>query len=357
MRFASIVRESEGSKNQQVLGVFEKGKGGQMRRTIIAGLVVILMGSVVGGGNPIQAADRYPVKPITIILPYEVGADADVLARPVMQKASAILGKPVVIVNKPGGGQTIGLREIYGAKPDGYTIGLGNISIVLAKMQGLLPYDYRDFTSLCLLNTSSAVILASAKTKRPFTSFPEALSFAKANPGEVTLLTSATGGPLWLTGVLLQEVTKLKFNMIPQEGSAGFIVSQLAGGHADLGVTFFPSAKAQIEAGTVRCIAVAGNERYPGKYNNIPTLKEMGIDISVYSFSSIIGPPKMPKEIVEKLVKTFETVYKDPEIQNHIVARNSFVRFLPPKEFIDFLNKERSTYHPVLERAGVLKEK
>jgi len=117
------------------------------------------------------------------------------------------------------------------------------------------------------------------------------------------MLTSATGEPLWLTGVILQESAKLKFNMIPQEGSAGFVVSQLAGGHADIAVAFFPSAKAQIEAGTVRCIAVAGNERYPGKYRDIPLLKEMGYKISVYSFTSAIGPPKMPNEIVAKLVK------------------------------------------------------
>jgi tripartite-type tricarboxylate transporter receptor subunit TctC len=326
-----------------------------MKKAIIAGLIVIWV-SVYGGGNQINAAEKYPAKPITIILPYEVGADADVLARPKMQKASAILGKPVVIVNKPGGGQTIGMREIYNAKPDGYTIGLANISVVLAKMQGLLPYDYRDFTCICLCNTSSAVILASAKTKRPFKSVEEVVPFAKANPGEVSLLTSATGGPLWLTGVLLEENTNLKFNMIPQEGSAGFIVSQLAGGHGDLGVTFFPSAKAQVEAGTIRCIAIAGNERYPGKYNHIPLLKEIGYNIAVYSFSSIIGPPKMPKDVVDKLVKTFETVMKDPEVQDHIIARNSFVRFLPPEQFIDFLNKERTIYRPVLERAGILKE-
>ena len=328
-----------------------------MGRVIIAGLVVIFWGSVGSGENESKAADRYPAKPITFIIPMEVGADADIISRPQMQKASAILGKPVVIVNKPGGGQTIGMREIYGAKPDGYTIGFGNVSIILAKMVGLFPYDYRDFTSICLMHTSSSVIVASTKTKRPFGTFPEVVSFARANPGEVTMLTSATGGPLWLTGVLLQENTRLQFNMIPQEGSAGYVVSQLAGGHADIGITFFPSAKAQIEAGLARCLAVAGNERIPGKYNNIPTLKEIGYDVSVYSFGSIIGPPKMPKEIVEKLIKTFETVMKDPEIQNFCVARNFIPNFLPHAAFMDFCNNERALFRPVLERAGLLKEK
>ena len=328
-----------------------------MRGIIIPGLVAIFLVIGIAAGNQIQAAAKYPVKPITMIIPMEVGSDADIIARPQMEKASAILGKPVVVVNKPGGGQTIGLREVFGAKPDGYTIGNGNLSIVLAKMQGLLPYDYHDFTCISLCATSSTIILASTKTKRPFKNFEEVVSFAKANPGEVSLVTSATGGPMWLTGVLLQEKTKLKFNMIPQEGSAGFVVSQLAGGHADIGVTFFPSAKPQIEAGTARCIAVAGNERIPGKYNNIPTLKEIGYDVSVYSFASVIGPPKMPEEIVEKLVKAFEIVMKDPEIQDHCAARNYLVNYLPREQFIDFLNTERAIYRPVLERAGILKEK
>jgi len=328
-----------------------------MRKSIITGLVVIFLGSMVGAEKEVKAAERYPVKPITFIIPMEVGADADIISRPQMQKASAILGKPIVIVNKPGGGQTIGMREIYAAKPDGYTIGFGNVSIILAKMVGLFPYDYQNLTSICLMHTSSSVVVASTKTKRPFETFPEVVSFARANPGEVTMLTSATGGPLWLTGVLLQENTKARFNMIPQEGSAGFIVSQLAGGHADIGITFFPSAKAQIEAGMARCLAVAGNERIPGKYSHIPLLKEIGYNVSVYSFGSVIGPPKMPEEIVAKLVKTFETVMKDPEIQNHCIARNFIPHFLPREAFIDFCNSQRALFRPVLERAGLLKEK
>jgi tripartite-type tricarboxylate transporter receptor subunit TctC len=328
-----------------------------MKRILIAGLFVAFLVSVMSGGKEIQAADKYPVKPITIIFPYEVGADGDVVGRPMMQKASAILGKPIVIVNKPGGGQTIGFREIYGAKPDGYTIGLGNISLITAKMQGLLPYDHHDFTPVCLLNVVSATVLASTKTKRPFKTFPEVVSFAKANPGEVVMLTSARGGGLWITAVLIQENTKLQFNMIPQEGSAGFIVSQLAGGHADIGISFFASAKAQIESGSIRCIAVAGNDRLPGKYHDIPTLKEVGYDVSLYSFSAVIGPPRIPKEIVETLAKTFEIVAKDPEIQKHVSERNYISKFLPPDPFIDFCDKERSLYRPVLEKAGILKEK
>jgi len=327
-----------------------------MKKVIIVFLIISL--SVLAGWD-IRVSDgaEYPVKPITAIFPYETGADADVLGRPIMQKVSAILGKPIIIVNKPGGGQTIGIREVYSAKPDGYTIGWINVSLITAKLQGLLPFDFHDVTPIGLCYTTSAVIIASTKTQRPFKTFEEAYSFAKEHPGEVSLLTSAKGGPLWLGGILLQDRTKLEFNIIPQEGSAGFIVSQLAGGHGDLGVTFFASAKAQIEAGAIRCLSIAGNERYPGKYGDIRMLKEIGYDMSIYSFSAVAAPRNLPKEITEKLINAFDAVMKDPEIIRLVESRNAFVDFRPGAKFTEFCQQQSDQYIPLLKEGGALKKK
>jgi len=327
-----------------------------MKKMIVVFLIISLSVLAEWDSRSSEAAE-YPVKPITVIVPMETGSDADVMGRPIFQRVSAILGKPLVVANKPGGGQTIGMREIYSAKPDGYTIGLANISLVTAKMQGLLSFDHRDVTSIGLMHRSSAVIIASSKSNRPFKTYEEAASFAKEHPGEVSLLTSAKGGPLWLGGVLLQKKTNLKFNIIPQEGSAGFIVSQLAGGHGDLGVTFFASAKAQIDAGTIRCLAVMGNEHYPGKFSDIRLMREIGNDITMYSFSAIIGPPKLPKEITNKLISAFGTAMKEPEIVNFITFRNTFVDFRPGAQFVEFCQEQRDTFLPLLKEAGALKEK
>ena len=313
--------------------------------------------SVVNQGTWVEAADPFPVKPISIIIPMEAGASADIIFRPLMEKASALLGKPILVVNKPGAGHTIGYREVYRAKPDGYTIGMASGSIITAKLQGLLPYDHRDFTHLCTVTYVYPMIVASMKTQRPFKTIEEAFSFAKSHPGEVSMATSQLGGPLWNAAMVIQEGTGLQFNIVPQEGSAGLIVIQAAGGHTDLGIVFPAAAKGQIEAGNIRFLAAAGPERYPGRYNTIPTIKEIGYDVSYYSFSSIIGPPKMPKEIKDKLIKAFETAKRDPEFEKHVLAQNSLPWHLPPDLFINSCDKERETFRRVLAKAGLLKEK
>jgi tripartite-type tricarboxylate transporter receptor subunit TctC len=131
----------------------------------------------------LDAAEKFPVKPIEFIVPLEAGSDGDVIARPVMQKVSQILGHPVMIVNKPGAGSSIGYREVHRSKPDGYTIGWGSATLISNKLQGISPLDYHDFTMLGTFATYFPVIVASTSTKRPFKTIQEVISFAKAHPG------------------------------------------------------------------------------------------------------------------------------------------------------------------------------
>ena len=334
-------------------------KGGKkMKRILAAFSVPLLLAAFSAIGSGAQAAENYPQKPITCIIPQEAGSDGDINNRKLMEKASAILGKPIVLVNKPGAGQIIGNRELYRAKPDGYTIGTGSAAIIVAKLQGLFPYNYRDFTLISFTYHALPIVLASTKSKHPFKSLEEVVSFAKANPGEVSVATTAVGGPYWLAALIVQEGLKVKFNIIPQEGSGGMVISQVAGGHTDLGISSFAAAKSQIEAGNIRFLAVAGPQRYPGKYNQVKTLKEMGYeDASMSSFVSVMGPPKMPKDIVDKLVKTFEQANADPGVKNFILARNMIPDFMPPDKFFQFCEQQEKVYRAVLQKVGKLKEK
>lgn len=188
----------------------------------------------------VEAAEQYPAKPITVIFPMEAGSDGDINMRPIVQKASEIIGKPMIVVNKPGGGQTLGYRETHAAKPDGYTIGMSATSIATTRLLGLLPYDHHGFTPICLADTGHPIVFASAKTRRPFKTVEEVITFAKANPGEVSMATTAVGGMFWVTAMVLQETFGVKFNIIPQEGSGGLVVTQVAGGHQDLGLQLYP---------------------------------------------------------------------------------------------------------------------
>lgn len=321
---------------------------------ILGAFMVVIMAS---GVNRVGAADVYPSKPVIFIVPNEAGASADLLARPLMQKVSAILGQPVVVVNKPGGGSTIGYRELHGSKPDGYTIGQASGTIVTNKLQGLMPYDYHDFTMLGVYLNWLPAVLASTKTKRPFTTFSEVITHAKANPGEISVATGSVGQLWWVASVALEEYSGLKFNMIPQVSSSAATALQVAGGHTDLGITDLGSTKSQIAGGLVRPLAIFGAQRLPGEFSNLPTLKEFGYDVVITSTHIVMGPPKMPKDITDKLVKAVETAAKDPDYLKFISQYYAAPFYLTPEQAIPWFDGQRKVMRDVMGKAGILKEK
>lgn len=323
-----------------------------MRRSCVP----ILLGVMIFG-NVAWAAERFPVKPITYIVAAEAGSDADVLVRPLCQRVSAILGQPVMVVNKPGGGHTIAYREIHDAKPDGYTIGGGYVTITANKLQGLLPYDHEAFTVLGAFATYIPSIFGSAKTQRPFKTMEEVIKFAKAHPGEVSIATSGVGQSWWIGTMAFVAGTDLKFNIIPQPGAGAFAIAQVAGGHVDLGIMALGSARPQVEAGNVRILAMFGDRRAPAPYDNVPTLKDLGYNISWESPQTLLGPPKMPKDVIDKLAKTFEKVANEPEFQKVVTDSNAYPLVLTPEKTVQFLNEQRKVCRTVMDKAGILKEK
>ena len=325
-----------------------------MRRVSIIVLAFLL---VLGIILPAWAAERYPVKPINFIVPLEAGADGDLVARPLVEKASPVLGQPVVVVNKPGAGSTMGYYQTHDAKPDGYTIGLGTVTLVTSKLQGLFPYDYNDFSLMATFYRWPPIIVASTRSKRPFKTMGEVLSYAKSHPGEVSVATAGVGQSQWIAAMAFIESTGLKFNAIPQEGAGGITVAQVAGGHTDLAVLGVGSAKSQIEAGNLLPIAVLGTKRLPGNLSQVPTMKEAGYDVSWESFGVVIGPPKIPKDIFDKLAQAFEVAAKDPGYIKYLESRSANEFYLPPDHIVKFCDSYQKLVRDIMGKAGLLKEK
>ncbi len=326
-----------------------------MKRTVGVILIVLLVGTL-GLQTTVFAAERYPVKPITFIIPIGPGSDIELVMRPWLQKASEKLGKPIVIVHKPGAGHTIGYREIYGAKPDGYTIGSMIGSMLSLKLQGLFPFDYHDYTIINTVANMYPVVVASKKNKHPFTSMEEVLTYAKSHPGEISIASTSVGSTWWVATMYFQEKTGLKFNVIPQEEGAGQAVTQVAGGHADLGICGLTVAKSQIDAGNLRLLGVLSNHRIREPYQHAPTLKELGQDIVFLGTSAVIGPPKMPKEIVDKLAETLKASL-DPDIQKHFLINDQPINFMRSEEALKKFDEEREIIRSVMSKAGLLKTK
>ena len=320
-------------------------------------MVVVSMFVVGFSGSRAEAAEKYPVKPVICIVPNEAGGDADTLARPLMLRVSKILGQPVVIVNKPGAASSLGYREHHGSKPDGYTIGTATATIITNKLQGIMPYDYNDYTILCTYATYVPFIFASTKTKRPFKTIEELLSFAKGNPEEVSVACGSKGLSWWQATMAFQQACGIKFNVLPQPGGGGISVVQAAGGHADIAVIALGAGRSQLEAGNVKALALFARDRFPGKYSYVPTLKEAGCDVTWYSTQVVMAPRNLPKDITEKLVKAFEEAANEPDYLKVVAGLYALPFYLAPQKALNFLNEQRVIIRGIMEKSGTLKEK
>ena len=164
------------------------------------------------------------------------------------------------------------------------------------------------------------------------------IAFGKSHPGDLSIATSGVGYLWWLATVAFQETTGVKFNIIPQAGGAALAITQVAGGHTDLGMVALAAAKGQIDVGNMRFLAVLGPKRAPG-YDSVPTMRDIGYDVSIESPHIIIGPPKMPREVTEKLAGAFEVAAKDPEYQKFIVERNGIPFYQPADKALKTLEE------------------
>jgi tripartite-type tricarboxylate transporter receptor subunit TctC len=320
-------------------------------------LVALVCGSLSLSGLAFaQSADKYPVKPITAIVAVEAGADGDVLVRPIYQRMSKILGQPILVVNKPGGGSSIGYRELHAAKPDGYTIGWGSATIITNKLQGVSPLDHHDFTQLGAYATYFPIVIGATKSKLQFGSVKDAITYAKANPGKINFSTAGVGQSWWVAAMAFLGATNINVNTIPQPGTGAMTVAQVAGGHAELGVAALGSAKSMIEAGQVKFLATLGEARAPAPYDQIPTAKELGYDVVWESTNFIMGPPKLPKEIVQALSDAVEKAAKDPEFVKFANERNTRWEYIAPANVNPMFDKRRAVVRDIMAKAGILKE-
>jgi tripartite-type tricarboxylate transporter receptor subunit TctC len=327
-----------------------------MKKRILATLVAAIAASLAGTTGNVHAAEKYPVKPITCIVGVEAGADGDVLVRPIMQSVSKMLGQPIVIVNKPGGGSSIAYREIHAARPDGYTIGWGSATIITNKLQGVSPLDYHDFTHLGGYATFFPIVIASTKTNVRFNTIQEAIAHAKANPGKLNMSTAGVGQSWWVAAMSFLGGTGIKVNTIPQPGAGAMTVAQVAGGHAELGVAALGSAKSMVDSGQVKFLATLGEGRAPAPYDKIPTVKELGYDVSWESTNFVMGPPKMPQEVVKVLVAAIEKAAKDPAYVKFAQERNTRWEYIAPQDIVPAFDKRRVAVREIMSRAGILKE-
>ena len=253
------------------------------------------------------AQEKYPDKPINFIIGYPAGGSTDVCARPLVAAAGKILGQPVVVVNKPGGASAVAMASLKNEKPDGYTIGILPSGAVLSQHMRKVPYDSaRDFSPIM----QYAVYLYGlvVQTNSPWKTFQEFIEFAKANPGKIRYSTAGPGTPQHLVMERLALKEKIKWTHIPFEGGPPAIAN-LLGGHVEAS-SQTTEWKKHVEAGSLRLLAVYGEKRMRD-FPDVPTLLELGYDITAPSLICIVGPKGLSPQIVETLHGAFKKAMED----------------------------------------------
>jgi tripartite-type tricarboxylate transporter receptor subunit TctC len=313
------------------------------------GMLVIGVTLLAGGA---AAQSQYPEKPIRLIVPQAAGSATDTLARLLMAELGPIIGQTIVIENKPGAAFTIGLDLVAKAAPDGYTLGMGPVGAlaISPNMIAKVPYNVeRDFQPIMLATRGHLLFAVSPRS--PFRSVRDVIDAAKKNPGKLTNASSASGSPGHVGGELFKVMTGTSIVHVPYRGGAAAI-SDLIAGHVDLMFESLNSIAPQAKSGEVRALAVSGARRSPA-FPDLPTVAEAGVPgYDAPTWSGVVGPAGIPREIVMKLNTALNRVVVAPAFVQRFGVIGDEPAGGTPEEFRALISKELAKWADVIKRSG-----
>jgi tripartite-type tricarboxylate transporter receptor subunit TctC len=269
-----------------------------------------------------QNGTDYPSKPIKLIVPYPPGGGTDVIARIVQERFAALLGQPVVIDNRGGAAGSIGTEIAAKSAPDGYTVlfTLSSHTINPAIYPKLSFDTQKDFEPVGMVASLPQILVAN--TSFPANTVAELVALAKAKPGSLSFATVGNGSPGHLAGELLKLRTGTQMTHIPYRGG-GPAVTDVMGGQVPLLWVSIPAAAQFVKAGKLKALAVSTQKR-SAAFPDVPTMQEAGVpDFEVDSWYAAFVPTKTPRPVIDKLNRVINTVVREPEIRDKLLAQGS----------------------------------
>ena len=304
------------------------------KRATIRGLLAACL--CVMGAASVSAQDGFPSKPITVIVPYSAGGVTDLYIRAMTPKMSEILGQPVVVDNRGGGGTIIGTQLASRAAPDGYTILLTSYAYTSNPiLRKSMPYEPSSLTPLMLLGNSNNMLLMTSKSKS--TTVQEVVAYAKSAPGQLKVASSGNASSPHIAAELFAKTIGAEITHLPYKGT-GPAMTDVISGQVD-GIFDGVSSMPHVEAGRLRPIAIAAEERHP-MAPNVPTFREKGVDLVFGSWFGFLLPAGVPAPIQAKLSDAMRKTLEDPEIREKIVKTGIRLKAGTPQEFAQFLKVE-----------------
>jgi len=317
-------------------------------RTLIVITVVCLFTAI-----PLFAfAEDYPRKPVSIIVTYGAGGGTDVIFRAASSVIHQYWGQPLIIINKPGAGGTVGTSYAAKTKPDGYTL-LAALQgpLIINPLQIKVDYTFDDFEPLVQLVSAPQLLVANVKT--PWKNVTDMVEHAKANPGKVKLGTTGFGNLPHLMTLRMQQLTGAKFTIIPFKGNAPARKEVLAG-HIDGLISVMQDAS-YVKAGSLKGLAVLAKERFPGL--DVPTFAEQGYpDMVADVWWGVAVLKGTPEPVKAKVVETFQKVANDKSFKSMMKKMEMPIVYLSPKEFKEKCDKLQAFFPGFVESMGLLKQ-
>jgi len=298
----------------------------------------------------VSAQGEWPNKQIRIVIPYPPGGPSDITTRLVLERAGALLGQSVLFDNRAGASGAIGAEHVKNSAADGYTF-LTTTTAMVCITQHLqpLPYDpAKDFVPVARVATSW--IGMGINPQVPANNLQEFIAYAKANPGKINFGSAGLATITQLYGEMFNLEAGVKMVHVPYKGSAPATQDLLSG---QIQVQFDPTTLPHIAAGRLKCFAILGEMRWPGK-PDIPTLKEQGLGkIGGDAWYGILAAKGTPQVAIDRLAKAIGEASKDAATNEKLVTSGNYPSFQEPTTFGATIERERASFGEIIKKADI----
>jgi tripartite-type tricarboxylate transporter receptor subunit TctC len=330
--------------------------GSFMRGSFLGPLfpIVAAAAAMFAAGGVASAQSPFPSRAVHIFVPYPAGGGVDILARTLGDVVSRRWGQSVVVENRPGAGGVVASQALVTSAPDGYTL------IVVASghatnpfLYPKIPYDtFRDFTPISLLASSANILLVRADS--PFRTLGDLIAQARAKPGSLSFGHAGNGTSTHLAGELLKKLAGIDIEAISYKGGAPAI-NDLLGGQIPMSFNNTPEASGQLDAGTLRALAVTTASRTPF-LPDVPAISETvpGYDTEVWW--GLLGPAGMPPELVAKLSHDFVAALNTEPVKERLSKLGASPIGSSPQQFDARIRAEYEKWGPIINAAGLKAE-
>ena len=313
----------------------------------------LLAALLIGFGTTAHAQEeKYPTRPIRLLVPFPAGGPVDVMGRLIAQRLSSTIGQQVILENRPGAGSTLAARAAAGADPDGYTLLVASAASLAIgpALYNNIGYDpAASFAPIAMVSSVPYVMIAgpsvSART------LPDLIAYARANPGKLNVGVP-NGAPPHMIAAWFRSATRTDIVIVPYKGASN-VITDLMGGQIDLGFETTSVTFGHVHEGKVKALGVATQARLP-ELPDVPTMIESGLpDFIASSWTGIVTPAGTPKDIIGRLNAEVNAALKSPELQDRFKKLAAEASPGTPEDFAAFIVREVPKWQAMAKLAGV----